>query len=201
MPTLNLTRIKCNSLTNFGGPIELRLAIPQNPNQTKSWGPQTFQVGQFVDFNQPPLPQQLPPIPFFNPIRVELWDSRYSAKVREIEIRPTNVGSSPSSPPAPPTFTYFGGTYTLSYVVTANVVELLFSYAASALTLLAAFIANLTLITLETARSALKLIVAPVRGLISGRNDEPEPISEDDFKPLEKDSEPIQRSDSEKVQR
>jgi hypothetical protein len=201
MPTLNLTKIKCNSLTNFGGPIELRLAILQNPSQTKFWGPRTFQAGQSLDFNSLPLPQQLPPIPFFNPIRVELWDSRYSAKVREIEIRPTNVGASPSSPPAPPTFTYFGGTYTLSYVVTANVVELLFSYAASALTLLAAFITNLMLITLETARSVIKLVVAPFRGSVSGRNDEQETIPEDDFKPSEKDSEPMQRSDSEKVQR
>ncbi|MGA7932169.1 MAG: hypothetical protein WCA35_01180 [Kovacikia sp.] len=211
MPTLKFASIKCNSKTNWGGPIQLRVAIPQTPNQPPPWGPTNFTPNQVVNFNALPLPQQPAAVPFFNPVRVELWDSQYSAKVTEIEIRPTNVGSSPSSPPAPPTFSYFGGTYTLNYVVTANVAGVLFSYVSSVCTLVATFVINFIRLTLETARSVLQLIFAPFRRLDSGKNRDlestspestsPESTSKNDSEPLNPEVESKQKRDAEKIRR
>ncbi|UBF25071.1 hypothetical protein K9N68_26070 [Kovacikia minuta CCNUW1] len=189
MPILDINKITCNNRKSTGGPIQLRVIVPNPPNQPPPWGEaKSFLTNEFVDFDALPSSQQPNPIPFINPIRVELWDDRYATKVDEIEIRPTNVGSSPASPPAQPTFTYFGGSYTLNYVVAANAAGLLLAYVVSAFTLVTTFLADFTRLTLETARSFLRLIIAPFRRSIGDRNNGTEAFSTDDSKPLDLDN-------------
>lgn len=119
MPTLTLKGIVCNH--SSGGSIELYTPIRQNqpgvntsnPKGQKIWGPNLMQAGQTLQFNSPIATQNPAPIPFVNPIRIMLWDSRFPFPVKTIEINPTDGNSSY-------TLAYAGGSYTLNCVITAD---------------------------------------------------------------------------------